>query len=244
MSKKLNRNTATPLYIQLEEILRDNIANGVWRPHERIPSENELDKIYGLSRMTVRAVLTQLVRDGLLYRVQGKGTFVSQPKIMTSSPAYMGVREQLEAMGYETTTKLMSIEKRASSSSVREKLRLESGDEVFVVNRVRFVQQQPISLHCSFVPCSLAPELMRYDTENEQLCVILDTRFGLKMGHVTETLESVSATTNEAEFLGVRRRYPLLLLEEIISDHEGRPFEYAKILFRGDRVRLHFEYGR
>lgn len=105
----LERNSPTPLYQQLEDILRVFISNGQWSPDHPIPSENELSKAYGLSRMTVRAVITNLVREGLLYRVQGKGTFVVPPKISTRSPAYLGIREQLEEQGYSTATKLVEF---------------------------------------------------------------------------------------------------------------------------------------
>ena len=80
----LDRNDPKPLHQQLREILEDAIESGKWGPDEKIPSENELSSMYGLSRMTVRSVLTELVREGWLYRVQGKGTFVSE-KIETLS---------------------------------------------------------------------------------------------------------------------------------------------------------------
>ena len=77
----LERESAVPLYVQLEQILHTRITSGEWAPNQRIPSENELNRIYGLSRMTVRGVLTKLVNDGLLLRVPGKGTYVAPPKI-------------------------------------------------------------------------------------------------------------------------------------------------------------------
>src|SRR3954447_24012491 len=96
MTEVLVRESAVPLYAQLEQILHTRITRGEWLPGQRIPSENELNRIYGLSRMTVRGVLTKLVGDGLLVRVPGKGTYVATPKINAVSPAYRGVREQLE----------------------------------------------------------------------------------------------------------------------------------------------------
>ena len=91
----LDRNNPKPLYAQFEDLLRSAIMAGEWETNHAIPSENELSRTYGLSRMTVRSVITQLVKEGLLFRVQGKGTFVAAPKITTRSPAYMGIREQL-----------------------------------------------------------------------------------------------------------------------------------------------------
>ena len=93
----LEKNSPKPLYQQLKDILVDAIDSEKWKANEKIPSENELSSIYGLSRMTVRSVLTDLVKEGLLYRVQGKGTFVAE-KIVTVSPSYIGIREQLEKM--------------------------------------------------------------------------------------------------------------------------------------------------
>ncbi len=117
----LDRNDPKPLHQQLREILEDAIESGKWGPDEKIPSENELSSMYGLSRMTVRSVLTELVREGWLYRVQGKGTFVSE-KIETLSPAYVGIREQLEKMGYEISTKIIEIKTEKGGQTVAKRL--------------------------------------------------------------------------------------------------------------------------
>lgn len=238
----LQRDSAVPLYAQLEEILRAKIAGGEWQTNQRIPSENELNKIYGVSRMTARGVLTVLVNDGLLFRVSGKGTFIAPVKISTISPAYQGVREQLEAMGYPTSTRLVSIGREAPSAKVRKRLRMEEGQDVYAIHRVRSVQGEPISVHHSYVPAHLAPDLDKHDTVNEQLCVVLEMNFSLAMKHVEENLEAVSVTTDESRLLQMRRGQPVLLLEDLISDAEGTPFEYSSIVFRGDKISLRFDY--
>ena len=242
MTDVLQRDSAVPLYAQLEEILRAKISGGEWQTNQRIPSENELNKIYGVSRMTARGVLTKLVNDGLLFRVPGKGTFVASVKISTVSPAYRGVREQLEAMGYETSTELLGIGREAPSVKVREKLRLDAGQDVYAIHRVRSVQGKPISLHHSYVPAHLAPDLDRHDTVNEQLCVVLETNFSLAMKYVEENLEAVSVTTEESRLLQMRKGQPVLVLEDLISDVRGTPFEYSSIVFRGDKISLRFDY--
>lgn len=113
----LEKNSPKPLYQQLKDILVDAIDSEKWKANEKIPSENELSSIYGLSRMTVRSVLTDLVKEGLLYRVQGKGTFVAE-KIVTVSPSYIGIREQLEKMGYEVETRIVECQEERSSETV------------------------------------------------------------------------------------------------------------------------------
>ena len=242
MTEVLDRDSAVPLYVQLEQILSSKITAGQWQPNQRIPSENELNRMYGLSRMTVRGVLTKLVNDGLLLRVPGKGTYVAPTKISAVSPAYRGMREQLEALGYSTTTRLVSFEREAATSVVRERLGLARGDDVYLIVRVRSVQGEPISLHRSHVPASLAPGLDGHDVVSEQLCVILEKSYGLPMRHVQEHLEAVAVSAADAKQLDMHRGDPALLLHDVIADADGRPFEYSTIVFRGDRLRLTFDY--
>lgn len=243
MTEVLERDSAVPLYVQLEQILSSKIASGEWQPSQRIPSENELNRMYGLSRMTVRGVLTKLVNDGVLVRVPGKGTYVAPDKISAVSPAYRGIREQLEALGYSTTTQLVSFELEPATSVVRERLGLARGDEVYVIVRVRSVQGEPISLHRSHVPAALAPGLDGHDVVAEQLCVILEKNYGLPMRRVREHLEAVAVSGAEAKQLGMHRGDPALLLHDVIADDDERPFEYSSIVFRGDRLRLAFDYS-
>jgi GntR family transcriptional regulator len=241
MSELLDREGSVPLYVQLTNILRDKVEHQVWAPNQKIPSENELNRIYGVSRMTARQVLSQLVNDGLLFRVQGKGTFVAPVKIGTRSPSYKGFREQLEQMGYKTTTTLLSTELTVADNLIIRKLQLQPGEKVYVLQRLRHVDGEPISLHVSYIPERLAPGLDQYDTVKQQLCVVLEENYDLRMGHVTETLESTSANPHEAKLLGVGRRAPLLLLQQI-SETSGVRFEHSKIVFRGDKIRLEFDY--
>ena len=242
MATQLDRDAATPLYVQLTDILRDEIERGLWMPDRKIPSENELHRTYGISRMTARQVIAQLVNEGLLYRVQGKGTFVAPNKISTRSPAYAGIREQLEELGYATKTVLLSMEQVPADRAVAKKLGLDDNGAVFAVRRLRSADGVAMSLHESYVPVALAPDLDAHDVINEQLCVVLREQYGLTMGHVKETLEIVTASPGTAEQLEVRPGAPLLRLQHTIAAPDGRLCEYARSTVRGDKVRLHMEY--
>ncbi|MET0863509.1 MAG: GntR family transcriptional regulator [Nakamurella sp.] len=230
------------MYAQLADILRRKIDSGEWIADQKIPSENELNQQYGISRMTARQVLSQLVSEQLLFRVQGKGTFVARPKISTRSLAYKGIREQLEAMGYAITTKVLESTEIEADAVLARILRLDPGDRVHLIRRLRLIEDEPISLHISYVPESLAPELDTRDLVTRQLCTILETDHGLRMTKVTERLESTLPIARDAKDLQVRRTAPLLLLTHEIADQADRPFEYSRILFRGDKVQLEFKY--
>ena len=238
----LDRNSPVPLYAQLEDVLRAGILNREWEVNTPIPSEVELSKIHNLSRMTVRSVITRLVNEGLLYRVQGKGTFVSEPKIATRSLAYMGIREQLEMMGYETTTQLINFDVIRADAYLSGLFSIQPGEPVQYIERVRSVNDDPISIHRSYIPQKLCPSLTDENMETEQLCVIMERQYSLKADKVSESLSAILANEREAEMMLVEPRCPLLMLEDINKTSAGVVFEYSKVLFRGDKIKLHFEF--
>jgi GntR family transcriptional regulator len=239
----LNRDNPVPLYYQLELILKENIESGVWNENEKIPSEHDLSKQYGVSRVTVRAVLTKFVNDGFLYRIQGKGTYVSAPKIVTSNVSYTGIREQLETQGFNTTTKVIQITEIDANASVRKRLNLAEGnDRVIFIERVRYVNDIPFSLHRSYLPEFIGASIDEDQLVDEQLCVILSRDYGLNRARVVETLESTIGDSYETSLLGINNNHPLLLLQDIIYSSSGVAFEYSKVLFRGDKMKMKFEY--
>ena len=207
----LDRLSPKPLHMQMEELIRKNLTSGEWAPGRVIPSENELSQKYGISRMTVRNVITKLVQEDLFERIPGKGTYVKESKIIARSLSYAGVREQLESMGYEVTTKLLSIEKRTVSEDTSNVFGLAAEAQFHVIQRLRFLKGVPLSIHTSYIPYDICPGLESTELETEQLCVILNNSFGLKKAKMTETLESVGASKKEAALLQVKYGYPLLL---------------------------------
>jgi GntR family transcriptional regulator len=243
MTTLLDRDSAIPLYAQLSEILRQKIVSNEWKPSQKIPSENELNHIYGVSRMTARQVIAQLANEGLVFRVQGKGTFVAPQKIKTRSPVgYQGIRKQLEQQGYQTDTRLLSQQVVPATASMAQAFDVPLESPIYVIKRLRLVNGEPISLHTSEVPQALAPGLEDLDLIDVQLCVALAENYNLQMGEVDETLEITSATSPESKALEIPRNSPLLLLTQTISSGAGTVFERSKIVFRGDKIRLQFSY--
>ena len=136
----LDRTSPIPLHVQMENILREKLDSGEWSPGQIIPSENELSALCGISRMTVRNVITKLVHEDLLERIPGKGTFVKPQKISANPLSYAGIREQLEKKGYEVSTKLISIEKETVSSNIAAHFSIPADTPFFVIKRLRYSQ--------------------------------------------------------------------------------------------------------
>lgn len=240
----LDRRSALPLHTQFETILRNKIEDEEWPINSCIPSENEMSRIYGISRMTVRSVLNRLVDAGLLYRVHGKGTFVAEPKIISSPLVRYGLREQLEQMGYETITKMLSFEKIAASTKIAKTLNIEYGKEIFLVKRLRYVKGEPLSFHISYVPVQYFPGLENQDLEHNQMCNVIEKNYNFTIQRRIETLEAVPATPEEAWLLSVHPNSSLLLLENMVYTDRDLPLEYSRIIFRGDKIKIKLEYQR
>lgn len=238
----LDRMSSKPLHLQMEELIRSNLQTGAWASDAPIPSENELAKEYGVSRMTVRSVVIRLCQEGLMYRIPGKGTYVAEPKIEAKSLSYAGIREQLEQQGYEVTTQIISLSMINGSADMCERFQLPPNSMLFELKRLRSIKSEPFSLHTSYMPYNQCPDLSRHDLANEQLCDVLSRHYGLNRSHTKETLESVVANEEEAFWLKIKTGHPLLLLKDTIVGENGRPYEYARVVFRGEKMKLSFEF--
>ena len=238
----LDRESSVPLGKQLETIMRRKISTGVWAPNTRIPSENELCKICGISRMTARNVVSQFVSYGYFYRIQGKGTFVSEKKYEFSSLQYSGLRKQLEEQGHSVSTKLISCDVMPADEFLADKLNISVGEQVFKVKRVRAANGINISYHKSYVPVKLCPGLEKKDLTNEQLCKIMATDYYLERQYVVETLETFVADRSKAKYLNVKPGMPLLLLQDQLYTPDNRIYEFSIIFFRGDKIKMHIEF--
>ena len=238
----LDRTSAKPLYAQMEELIRTNLETGLWAPGSAIASENELSREYGISRMTVRNVITKLVQEELLFRIPGKGTFVAEPKIVAKSLSYAGIREQLEQLGYEVSTKLLGVSRKKGTKEMCSRFDLAPGSFFYVVRRLRNVKGKPFSIHTSYIPVTLCPGLDKLDLVSEQLCKILSQEYNLNRSRTQETLESIAATKEEAALLNIDEGHPLVLLRDNIMDENNRTFEYASVVFRGEKIKLRLEF--
>lgn len=240
---KLEKDNPKPLYVQVEEYIRNSIEDGTYRPNQKIPSEAELMDMFSVSRITVRGACSRLVEDGVLYRVKGKGTFVSDNKILTTSLFYLGFREQLEQMGFETDTELIDRKIMNATKNIADHLNIEKDDPVMMIKRLRRVSGRPVSLHVSYLPYERFSSLFSNPRlENEQLCILIEESWGITPKRVVETLEAVLPSDETEELF--EDDCPLLLLEDTMYGPDDAPYEYSRVIFRGDRVRLMYDFNK
>lgn len=234
----LRDNDATPLYQQLKEIIRAMIDKGELKPGDQIPSENELAERYKVSRITIRRTLADLVKEGLLSRKQGKGTFVAAPKIERELVSVSSFSDRMRSKGYIPGARVISIKLIEASSEVRKNLGLTEGELVIAIERLRLTNGEPVVLENSFISYSAFPGVLEADINMGSLYQFLKEKYKIVPSSSKKTLELTIANEYEARLLQIYPGQPLFLLKALVLSDDNRPVEYVKTLLRGDRFKF------
>lgn len=236
-----NRNKPIPLYYQLKEIIKKQIELKELKPRDCLPSEREYSERYGISRMTVRQAITELVNEGLLYRQQGKGTYVAEPKIEQGLMQLTSFTEDMLRRGFQPSARLLSIQQRPTDEKVSSALNLAESDEIIAIKRLRLADGEPMALETCHLSYTAFAEIMQEDLENRSLYQFLEKRFNLKLVKATQIIEPGIARADVAKLLHIRVGDPILILERTTFDQFDNPVEFVSSLYRGDRYKFFVE---
>ena len=239
MAEHIDPDNYVPRYYQLANILRERILNGKLEAHQPIPSEWELEKIYKVSRTTIRPAIDLLVRQGFLYREHGKGTFVSPPKLQKGISELTSFTEDMKRRGIVPGQKIMMIGYVEPPENVRIHLELpQDSNQVLCVDRLRLGDGSPMGLQTSYYNL---PDGMTFSREELEaigsIYALLREKLHLIPTEADETLEVTVASPHEASLLHVKAGSPLLLSQCTTYSQTRRVIEFAKIRYRGDRYR-------
>jgi GntR family transcriptional regulator len=230
-----------PLYYRVREDLRELILSGELKPGDRVSSERELCEEYEVSSITAKRAVLDLVRVGLLYRVPGKGTFVSQPKMERNLSQLTSFTEEMLHHGLRPNSTVLDARIVPASGAIAKRLDLPPGEEVICLERVRFANGDPLMLEKTFLPHELFPGLLSEDLVGQSLYDFITQKYGVSLVKARETLEPVIMDDKEAQNLSVEEGAPGLLLELIAYTDNGEPVEYTKAIVRGDRCKYYIE---
>ncbi|MEO7578009.1 MAG: GntR family transcriptional regulator [Massilia sp.] len=231
-----------PLYVQIKERLRGQILDGSYQPHQQLPSEAEMIAALGVSRITVRQALSDLENEGLIFRVHGKGSFVSKPKAFQDLGRLEGFGEAMRSKGYETFSRVLGMRNLTPPPHVRERLGLGKRAHVTELRRLRFLNREPISLDVSYLPLALGQKLARHDLATRDVFAILENDLGLQLGHADLQIGAALADAALAAHLQVPEGSSVLCIERTTHSADGVPIDYENLFYRGDafqyRVRV------
>ncbi|MEV8585720.1 GntR family transcriptional regulator [Streptomyces sp. NPDC051180] len=206
------------------------------RPGDAIPSERTLCASLGVSRPTLRAAVDELVATGLLVREHGRGMFVAPAKITQELVADDPAASVPRSPGSWTST-VLDLRTVRAGARIGRKLALSPAAELVHVTRLRHVDGAPIALEQLHVPADLVPGLTAADMEGGFYAHLRERR-GIRTAHAVQSIEPTVLSEEEADLLDVPVLSPALLFDRITSDTAGRPVEYVRSLYRGDRYRV------
>ncbi|MEV0592216.1 GntR family transcriptional regulator [Nonomuraea cavernae] len=239
---ELERGTGVPAHVQIERWLLASIAGGEMAPGDRLPGERELAGRLGVSRMTLRQALATLERDGVLIRVPGRsgGAFVAEPRVDCDLTGLTGFTEQMRRAHLHAEARVLVAATVPATGRVAAALELAEGEPVHEVARVRSAGRSPVALERSFFPA--LPGFLDADLGGS-LYALLAGAYDLEPRTAVEHLDPVIAGPGEAAELGIAPGAPLMSIERTAYAADGTPVEYARDLFRPDRVRISVRSG-
>jgi GntR family transcriptional regulator len=224
-----------PKYYQVKKQLLDLTSS--MEPGSPVPPERELARQYETSRTTVRQALAELVVEGRLLRMQGKGTFVAKPKV-AQVLELASYTEGMRQHGLHPQTRILDIGYVTADDHLANLLGIRTGGRVLRLHRLRLADGEPMSIDTSHLPARRFPGLRKQLERHASLYETLRTDYGIHLAEAEETIETVLADPHDAQLLAVDPGIPLLLLSRHAIDSTGEPVEWAQSWYRGDRYKF------
>jgi GntR family transcriptional regulator, nutrient-sensing system regulator len=224
-----------PKYYQVKKQLLD--LTSAMAPGSPVPPERELARVYETSRTTVRQALAELVVEGRLLRMQGKGTFVAKPKV-AQVLELASYTEGMRQHGLHPQTRILDVGYVTADDHLADLLGIRTGGRVLRLHRLRLADGEPMSIDTSHLPARRFPGLRKQLERHASLYETLRTDYGIHLAEAEETIETVLADPHGAQLLAVDPGIPLLLLSRHAIDSTGQPVEWAQSWYRGDRYKF------
>lgn len=231
----INKNSTIPLYIQLMNILVEKIENNM-KENDKLDSEREICKKYGLSRTTVREALNELEKNNYIYKVQGKGNFISPRVVEQDLIKVSSFTEEMKKHGKNPTSKLLSFEIIEAKGKISRKLKIEENELVFKLSRIRIADNIPMIYEITYLPYERFKGLTKEAIEENPLYEIFRNSFNIDITSAEEVIESVLINKLESVYLEVPQGQAGLKFERVAYE-KVNIIEYTITIARGDKFR-------
>lgn len=241
----IKKDSPIPIYYQLEEIIKDLIEKGELKPGDSLPAEREYAEKFQISRMTVRQAFTQLVNDGYLYRIQGKGTFVAErkPKIEQALQGLTSFTEDMKARGMKPGSQLVQFEIIPATSLIANQLGIQEYGPVYEIKRIRLADDVPMALETNYISANFIKGLTE-KIVNQSLYSYIENQLNLRIDHASQVIESSVADELEVEYLNIQPGAPVMLIQRNTFLKDGTPVEFVKSTYRADRYKFMIQMNR
>lgn len=231
---QIDKKSPIPVYFQLKNIISKMIADGKYAEGSVIPSERELGEILGISRMTVRQALNNLVNEGILYREKGRGTFVAKTKIEQKN--IMSFSEIVARKGMTPSTKVLYFQKEEATGEIPEMLELKDNRFVYNVKRLRLANDIPVGIEQAFIPEIHCPGLEKFDL-TQSLYRLIREQYRHSISYVDNVIEASKTNKEEKELLGITYNVPVLRVTGVNYTESGLKLFYERSAYRSDEYK-------
>lgn len=231
---KIDKKNEIPLYQQLAHSIKKAVDEQKLKENDKIPAENEFCKIYDLSRTTVRQALDILEKDGYIYKLRGKGSYVSTPKIYQNRSSFSKFYDDMRSLGKVPVSKIISLKIKVADAYVREKMQLEENEMLCQIKWIRYGNNEPLIYETINLNYKLVDGIEMKELTDKKLYDILSEEYGIKMTHGKELFYPCKLDINEAKNLGLKENDLGMKVERVVF--QGKDVvEYTTSTVRGDR---------
>jgi GntR family transcriptional regulator len=240
----INKNSPIPIYYQLEQEIRRMIEKEL-SPGDMLPSERDFSEKYDISRMTVRQAIANLVKEGLIYRQKGRGTFVAERKFEQDLSGLSSFSEDMKKRGLTPSNKLISFKTITGDPSLSSKLKIDLESEIYKIKRIRLANDEPVALETIYTPKAIVGQIEAQDITTSFYDYI-EKKLNLKIAYGTQTIEASLARGDEIDYLNIKKGKPVLVMRRIsfLHDEQETPIEYVKSAYRSDKYKFIIQMKR
>ena len=236
-NKKGWMSVALPRYREIARELKEQIEEEVYQEHQPIPSEPELAKLYEVSRMTARQAINELVDEGVLYRIKGKGTYVNHQKYEKSIHGLTSFSEDMIQKGFTPSSHLIQKKEIKATERIAAKLQIKPGDQVIELMRVRLADEEPMALEIVYLPTSIIKDVPE-NIGSISLYDYIEQDLGLLIDYSIQEIEAINLDDEVSQHLKVETGDPCLLICLQSYLKSGQIFEYVESYYRADRYKF------
>ncbi len=229
---------SAPLYAKIEAALLSEITEGRLAPGTQLPAEEQLISRFAVSRTTVRKAVENLVARGLVEIRRGRGTFVTQPKILQELTQLTGFAEDMVVLGRHPSSRLLDKRIVNADVTVAQHLDLTPGTAVYRIERVRLADGIPMSFDETYLPVEIGEKVVSNNLDAEPIFDLLENKYALPLIEARYQLEAVVADRRVARALEVEPGAAIFLIERTSFTDEQKPVDYEKLYYRGDAIRF------
>lgn len=235
----IDKNNPNPYYRQISEWIREKVVTREWEINHQLPSEEDLSKELGVSRGTIRRAISDLIKEGILIQIQGKGTFVAEKKVSYPfGQELVSFAESMERNGLNFTTKVLEMKTITANELMQEKFSIKENNKVLFLKRLRYIDGEPVILIENYINLKICPGIDQVNFEKSTLFDSIESLSQQKIGFGKRQFNAIGLDEEKAELLSLTINTPVLFLDQITYLDDMMPVEFSNIWLKSDKYAI------